>query len=84
MIIIEYLEEMWPHNPLLPTDPYERAVARFWIKFAEDKVHVCMLPLFPLALLFSSVASSFSVIYLILLNFYYFHNILIKVQKLSI
>jgi glutathione S-transferase len=39
MIIIKYIEQMWPHNPLLPTDPYERSVARFWIKFAEDKVH---------------------------------------------
>ena len=38
MIIIEYLDDVWPQNPLLPTDPYQRAMARFWIKFAEDKV----------------------------------------------
>ena len=38
MIIVEYIDQTWPHNPLLPTDPYEKAIARFWVKFAEDKV----------------------------------------------
>ncbi|KAJ0092739.1 hypothetical protein Patl1_25807 [Pistacia atlantica] len=38
MVIIEYIDEMWPEKPLLPSDLYDRAVVRFWIRFAEDKL----------------------------------------------
>ncbi|KAG8370419.1 hypothetical protein BUALT_Bualt14G0114900 [Buddleja alternifolia] len=37
-IILEYIDEIWDHNPLLPFDPYERAQVRFWAKFSEEKL----------------------------------------------
>ena len=39
MIIIEYIDELWPHSLLVPADPYEKAVARFWVRYVEDMVH---------------------------------------------
>ena len=37
-VILEYIEDKWPQNPLLPEDPFERALARFWIDFLSQKV----------------------------------------------
>ncbi|KAI3949077.1 hypothetical protein MKW92_030840 [Papaver armeniacum] len=37
LVIIEYIDETWKQNPIFPEDPYEKAQARFWAKFADDK-----------------------------------------------
>lgn len=39
IIIVEYIDEVWKDKvPFLPSDPYQKAQARFWADFVNKKV----------------------------------------------
>jgi glutathione S-transferase len=42
-IILQYVDEAFPTAagaPVLPSDPYDRAIARFWASYVDDKVRL--------------------------------------------
>uniref|UniRef100_A0A0C9S4H6 TSA: Wollemia nobilis Ref_Wollemi_Transcript_13910_1040 transcribed RNA sequence n=1 Tax=Wollemia nobilis TaxID=56998 RepID=A0A0C9S4H6_9CONI len=43
LVILEYINDTWSSSPcggttLLPKDPYDKAIARFWADFIEKKI----------------------------------------------
>ena len=39
VIIVQYIDEVWNYGPsILPSDACDRAVARFWASYIDDKV----------------------------------------------
>lgn len=50
LVILEYIDDTWEHGPsIMPKNPYDRAMARFWAKFVDEKV-LTYLPFFFLLL----------------------------------
>ncbi|KAF8698483.1 hypothetical protein HU200_035223 [Digitaria exilis] len=38
LIIVQYVDEQFVGHSILPADPYERSIARFWAAYFDDKV----------------------------------------------
>lgn len=45
-IIVEYVDETWSTSgpSMLPSNPYDRAIARFWAAYIDEKVSLLLPP----------------------------------------
>jgi len=45
LIIVQYIDETWTTDPpILSSHPHDRALARFWAAYIDDKVNIFLLP----------------------------------------
>ncbi|KAF3431376.1 hypothetical protein FNV43_RR26107 [Rhamnella rubrinervis] len=43
LIIVQYIDDVWSSAPsILPSDPYDRAIARFWAAYLDEKWYPSM------------------------------------------
>ncbi|KAI4333388.1 hypothetical protein L6164_018210 [Bauhinia variegata] len=47
LIAVQYIDEVWNQkSPLLPSDPYQKAQARFWADYVDNKFGDCLRKVF--------------------------------------
>ncbi|VVB01867.1 unnamed protein product [Arabis nemorensis] len=37
-VVLEYIDETWKHNPILPQDPFDRSKIRFFAKLVDEQI----------------------------------------------
>ncbi|KAL9270618.1 Glutathione S-transferase U18-like protein [Drosera capensis] len=43
LLIVQYIDEVWTDCPsILPSDPYDRVIARFWAAYVDEKAYPSM------------------------------------------